>query len=259
MFARAVAFASAAAAVLGSAAPDSRRGHRPPLKSLLVFYGWPSTINGAGGDVATAATHFAAYDLVFVGGGLEDPTHADHVKTKAIIQAVGAKTKFYGYVPLGNRPGRDKCLPDQEVAGRVALVSKLGAKGVLLDEFGFDYGVTRARQNAAVQKAHAAGLAVIANAWDSDHVFLPDAAGVAPARKAGDAYLWESYRFQEGKAVPLKDWRARADKVAAGRKVLPLSVYSLSTNTVVAKRDDARFAHQWFSAVIDGHDATGWG
>jgi hypothetical protein len=35
---------------------------------------------------------------------------------------------------------------------------------VMLDDFGYDFGVSRARQNSAVDYAHAQWLAVIANA-----------------------------------------------------------------------------------------------
>lgn len=227
-------------------------------QAMLVFYGWPSTINGAGGNVKQAATEFARYDIVVLGGGLESPEHTDHRNTKAII-AAAAKTRFYGYVPLGNRAGQDKCLPNMEIAQRIDLISKMGAKGVLLDEFGYDYNVSRVRQNAAVNAAHAKKLAVIANAWNPDHVFLPDDAAVPPALTMGDAYLWESYRFKMGVPVDLKEWRDKADKVAAGKQKLALAVYSLSTNKVISNGDVNLYKHQWYSAAIDGHEATGWG
>jgi hypothetical protein len=225
-------------------------------KSLLIFYGWPSTINGVNRDIPKAVSHFNQYDIVVIGGGLESPKHMDHNQTRQIIK--NAKSKFYGYVPLGNRQ-QDMRLSDKEIADRIALLKGMGAKGVLLDEFGFDFGVDRDRQNKAVIAAHGKGLKVIANAWNSDDVFLPDAAGVKPALKPDDAYLWESYRFIEGKPVALKVWRDKADKVEAGKKLHPLLVYSVSTNKVIPSDVPLIFTHQWFSAAIDGHEATGWG
>lgn len=47
----------------------------------------------------------------------------------------------------------------------------MGAKGIFLDEFGYDYRTTRERQNEIVDFCHVNSLPVIANAWEVDHVF----------------------------------------------------------------------------------------
>ncbi|VTS06881.1 hypothetical protein [Tuwongella immobilis] len=260
MWMRSVTFVGAILVILSQSASgqDAKAVPAAP-KSLLIFYGWPSTINGANGNVQAAAKHFANYDLVVIGGELESPSHPDHRNTAQILQLAKRKTQFFGYVPLGNRKGTDMCLPQAEIAKRMALLKAFGVKGVLLDEFGFDYGVDRDRQNLAVQAAHNNKLTVIANAWNPDDVFLPDQAGVAPALAPGDAYLWESYRFSVGKPVDQATWRVKADKIAAGRKKLPLLVYSVSTNEKQPNNALAQFTHQWYSASIDGHEATGWG
>src|SRR5688500_8633894 len=77
------------AAPAGTAAPLSPR-------RLAVYYGYPSLVNGSGGDVERAVATFAAYDVVVFGDGLEfadvNPRRlpngagaAEHNKTKAII------------------------------------------------------------------------------------------------------------------------------------------------------------------------------
>ena len=53
------------------------------LGELLIYYGFPSLINGAGGVVATAAADFGQYDHVVLGAGLEDPGHGDGVNVAA--------------------------------------------------------------------------------------------------------------------------------------------------------------------------------
>ncbi len=192
-------------------------------KSLLNYYGWPSCINGASeadgpNSINAAVAEIAKYKFVVLGGGIENQKHGDHLKTKAIVGAV-KDTRFFGYIPLGNRKGVDPCLEMKEIQTQIRGWAAMGVKGVLLDEFGFDYAVTRDRQNDAVDAAHKANLAVIANAWDPDHVFLLDAAGLKSTLKSdSDIYLWESYRFVKGKPVDLADWRAKAEKSRKGGK-----------------------------------------
>ncbi|WP_088253026.1 hypothetical protein [Fimbriiglobus ruber] len=233
-------------------------------QSLLIYYGWPSCINGANNvdgpnGIGAAAAIFSNYNYVVLGGGLEEPTHGDHLKARAII-LTAKDTKFFGYIPLGNRAGKDKCLAMKEIRARAQGWSAMGVKGVLLDEFGFDYGVTRERQNDAVDAVHNAKLRVIANAWDPDHVLLPDPGGIKPSlKKDSDIYLWESYRFNEGKPVGLNDWTAKAKKIELGRKDLPLLIFSVSTNNDQPANVGQLFTHQWCCAAIDAHAATGWG
>ena len=64
------------------ASAPARAGVAPG--DLLVYYGWPSGINGTF-TVAGAAAEFAAYDLVVLGDGLEKATHPDHANTVAIM------------------------------------------------------------------------------------------------------------------------------------------------------------------------------
>src|SRR4051794_38029690 len=69
--------------------------------SLLIYYSYPSVINGAT-TTTQAATEFGRYDQVVLGGGLEQTTHPDHANTVAIIHdANDANTTFLGYVDLG--------------------------------------------------------------------------------------------------------------------------------------------------------------
>jgi hypothetical protein len=227
-------------------------------KSLLIYYGYPSLINGAYGKLTSATAEFAKYDFVILGGGLQDSKHDDHGNTKAIIASTKG-TEFFGYIPLGNRLKSDPCLPLKAIEDQLKAWAAMGVKGVLFDEFGFDYGVSRARQNDSVTAAHQAKLRVIANAWKPDDVFLRDESRVKPALDKNDIYLWESFRYREGKLESAANWRAKADRVAAGREALPLSVFSVSTNKVQPKEPSEPFAHQWYCAAIDGHAATGWG
>ena len=110
------------------------------------------------------------------------------------IIAAAKGTVFFGYISLGNRPKSDPCLSLKAIEAQLDAWVLMDVKGVLFDEFGFDYGVTRTRQNECVAAAHKVKLRVIANAWKPDDAFLPDENGVKPVLYSDDIYLWESYR-----------------------------------------------------------------
>jgi hypothetical protein len=250
---RLLAFAVASVLATG-AAGQAPKGPPASPKSLLIYYSYPSAINGSRGDAAAAQKHFAQYDFVVLGAGLEDPKHPDHAKTAAIIK--GAKhTAFFGYVDLGVSTTN---LPLKDVAAKLEAWGKMGVRGILLDDFGFDYKVDRERQNAAVEAAHKLKLRVIANAWKPEDAF-GDADGKAPALTKDDIYLWESYRFQEGAAVPVDDWRKKAETIATLQKKIPFEVFSASTTKQKTTKLQESFAHQWYCAALDGYAATGWG
>ena len=50
----------------------------------------------------------------------------------------------------------------------------MGVHGVFLDEAGYDFGVTRVRQNAIVDYIHGRGLQAFVNAYNPDDVFSGD-------------------------------------------------------------------------------------
>jgi hypothetical protein len=238
-------------ACLFAAQPQPNQPAAP--KSLLIYYGWPSTINGANRDVAAATKHFDLYDFVVLGDGLQNPKHGDHKNTVAIIAA--SKAKFFGYVDLGVSTS-NLTLP--QITDRLEAWTKMGVVGVLLDDFGYDYKVTRQRQNAAVDAAHKLNLRVIANAWIPADAFAA-VDGELPSLTKNDVYLWESYRFKEGAPVPVEQWRKKAEAIAVLREKIPFEVYSVSTTRAKTEKLQESFAHQWFCAAIDGHAATGWG
>jgi hypothetical protein len=80
-------------------------GPRPG--KLLVYYGWPSLINNAKGDLDAAARAFAYYEYVILGAGLEVIDHDDHASTVTVIKRIaylaGDATKVFGYIPLGKK------------------------------------------------------------------------------------------------------------------------------------------------------------
>lgn len=264
----------------GTGALCSRdRGHVAP-GSLLVYYGFPSLINGAAGDLDAAAAELALHDFVVLGAGLERPAAEggsdDHEETVAIVgKPALAGTVVFGYVPLGVLTGN---LSQGEIESRIdAWMQDVGVDGIFLDEFGYDFCVSRARQNAAVDyvKASYPGAPVVANAFQPDDA-LGDAAEPAvpnpscgaftanPDRTpshldASDYFLMESHQIILGAYDAEADWQARAEALRAYQESPGIGVLSVTTSAEDDVFDQAKFDYAWLSAALYGHAATGWG
>jgi hypothetical protein len=246
-----------------------------PLR-LAIYYGYPSLVNKARGDAARAVASFADYDIVVLGDGLEvdgvqgargagREEHAFTIRLIDRLQVVGRAPEVLGYIDLG----RTQHLTLREITGRLAAWARMGAAGVLLDEAGYDFGVTRERQNAAVETAHAFGLAVCLNAFDPNDVFsttpvpLNEAGGgnprgLAPVISARDAVLIESFAFRHSTAENFELLRARTGSALAGRARFGTRVLAISTGAR-CDGDANRAHHGWWTAAVLGLDAYGWG
>jgi len=240
---------------------------------LGIFYGYPSLVNGAGGSMTRAVAAFSAYDILVFGDGLEFDAPragcagaAEHRFAKDLIGRLAPRRiSVFGYVDLGRTQG----LSAAQLHDRIGRWAEMGARGVLFDEAGFDFGVTRARQNAAVRAAHARGLGACLNAFRPDDVFStrptplnaagggnPD--GLAPAVSAGDAVLVEPFAIADGARLPLAPQAARVGAALAGRRAYRTSVFGIAT--AGSRGADRRLMRRgWWTAVKLGLDAYGWG
>lgn len=135
------------------------------MEKVMLYYGYPSEF-----PVST----YTAHDIVVLGDEYEMSEHEDHANAVSLISQINAtsNTRVVGYVPIGMDPDwDDSCLEMSEIKSRIDKWKAMGAKGIFLDEFGYDYYITRERQNEAVGYCHDNGLFVIANAWTVDHCF----------------------------------------------------------------------------------------
>jgi hypothetical protein len=260
----------AAAMLLGAALwsewPAAGAGVLP--RRLAIYYGIPSLVNGARGDVGRAAAVFAEYDRVVFGDGLEfvdvvpgrTPAGAGPVErrnTAAIIRLLadlGRKPIVYGYIDLGN----SQYLAPREIENRIALWREMGAGGVFFDEAGYDFGVTRARQNAASDAVHAAGLRVFMNAFNPDDVFLPSE-GVPHHLEPGDAFLLESFAVRNGKPDSTGAWKVRTARAVEYARRARVEVHATTTGAdgIAFSTDDMAYA--WRAALAYKLDGFGWG
>jgi hypothetical protein len=203
----------------------------PKPGSLAVYYGWPSAVNSAGGDTNAAVQVFKDYNAVVFGAGLEDPAHGDHANLVTILAHVDmAPVQTFGYI--------DATLPTEVVQSKIDLWATTGVKGIFFDQFGYDFGVSRQKQNQIVWCVHEKGdgsMPAFVNAWNPDDVFLStvdathNPTGDAPRLKAGDLYLLESYQIINGGFQTQNDWRVRSDKAVTGKASLGVSLAAVTT------------------------------
>jgi hypothetical protein len=135
----------------------------PALNPLLVYYGYPIAYKGLWSVNAVAAEIAANFKYWVVGHTYEDPAHEEYASTVAIVRAVrAAGVKVYGYIPLGTNIYNYSVA---QIGTKTDNWMTIGVDGIFLDEYGFDYGVSRQRQIDVVNMIHAKGLPICANAW----------------------------------------------------------------------------------------------
>jgi hypothetical protein len=261
-------------------APPSADARLSLPARLAIYYGYPSLVNGAAGDLRQAAAVFSRYDVVVFGDGLElvEPRNGrgvegrgrtEHESTQDIIRMVresGARTAFYGYVDLGS----SQHLTVPELQRRTGLWAAMGVKGIFVDEAGYDFGVTRARQNDIVQHIHALGLAAFLNAYNPDDLFSdakvplttagggnPD--GVHSLLGRGDLFLLESFQIVNGRYEDPLKWINRTRRAASYRSASHTSVFAVTTSASPEPFTAAQLQYAWWSALLWDMDGFGWG
>ncbi|MFD0715433.1 hypothetical protein [Paenibacillus sp. GCM10027626] len=185
------------------------------IKDALIYYGYPSSVNGSGGDVSKAIDAFKKFDLIVFGDDLKEPNHSDNAKTRQIIAGLkdyNPKIEIFGYVQIGMDGSAGSDLPFVEIQRQIGLWEQAGVTGIFLDEFGYDYKVTRERQNQCVDYCHSKGFNIIANYWKVSYVFSSsniyidwinfngNPNNIPPTINENDYYMYESLFFSKGSA-----------------------------------------------------------
>ena len=233
-------------------------------KTLLVYFGYPSGINGTF-SVSGAAQEFGGYAYVLWGQGLNDPMHPDHSNAVAIANhAATAQTRFFGYVDIGVSTQN---LPMSEIQAQITRWHSMGLDGVHLDNFGYDFGTSRARQNAAVDFCHGLGLEVVVNAFRPEDAFGAAAdpahnpTGEVARLRPSDFYFYESYGVRLGQFEDAASWKERSDVLQGFRMSVGFRVLSTTTSATddPGAYSEPAFFYAWHAALLYGHEATGWG
>lgn len=229
------------------------------IRSLFILYSPPNIINTKYSDDYAAAT-LCRYDDVVLGSGLEDSGNAYHASTQAIIQkvhAISPTTVIWGYVDTGVTTGN---LSLATIQSKIDAWIAMGAGGIFLDTFGYDYHTSRSRQNSILGYVHGKGVGAMINVWNPDDALSStvdityNPSGTATVAGANDILLLESWvcnsdSYPSPYYATISDVKTRGDKAVAYRTSLGIRVYSanimLHTGT-----DDATLAE--YRGVSEG-------
>jgi hypothetical protein len=268
-------------------APSARSSNTVPAR-LAIYYGYPSLVNGSRGDVEQAAGVFSGYDVVVLGDGLEftdkqpgrypEGDSEEHQKVLKIIAAVqkqSPRTRFYGYVCLGEIPwpkGQQTALSAKQLEERIQLWKQMGVSGIFLDEAGYDYAVvTRERQNLAVRMIHERGLSAFMNAYFLEHLFslentpsYANGSGKNPQRLAPlldhrDLFLLESFQVKNGTYESAEAAEKRLNQALAYRRHYGTLIFATTTTTAKQPFSAEKFNYAWWTARLHGLDGFSWG
>jgi hypothetical protein len=249
---------------------------------LAVYYGYPSLVNQSAGAVEKAVRVFSGYDVVVLGDGMEFPDRqpgrypegdpAEHRKAGQIIAAAkrrNPRTRFYGYVCLGDIPGSGadkKLLGARELRERIRLWKGMGVAGVFLDEAGYDWpGVDRERQNMAVRYIHELGLSAFPNAFYPEELFsLDDLRGknphhLPPALDRRDLFLLESFQVKNGEYEDAAEWQQRLLPALKYREQYGSRIFATTTYAEKESFRPDKFNYAWWSAWLYDLDGFSWG
>lgn len=175
------------------------RAEATPPKRLAFYYGFPSAVNGAAGNLDVATDSFTPFDAVVFGDALELPqytgaagqvpdfgctqnSHYDHNNTQVLIdrlQPPVGDTEVYGYISVGGENTWRTCTPNgppvpltlDEIKSRIDQWAAMRVTGVFFDEAEYGFGSSRTLQNAAIEYAHARALRVFINGYSPHDVF----------------------------------------------------------------------------------------
>lgn len=167
------------------------------LRQLLIFYGIPMSINGIG-DADYAAGQLARFDDVVLGYGLQDTGHPNYASTITVItkaKTLNPRMVIWGNIDVGVSGGTSHNHSTGTLQTHIDQWVTAGANGIFCDNFGYDRGVTRARQNTIVTYVHTKSIGAmlystaITDALSPAIVATYNASGTATAADSRDAYL----------------------------------------------------------------------
>lgn len=232
---------------------------------LAIYHGFPSLVNGSEGDLTAATEVFQDYDLLVFGDGLQDPAHPDHANTAALIATLKASpnaTAVYGYLAIGVTTAN---LSIEEIRSRVDAWRAMGTAGIFIDEADYAFGVSRPRQNEVVDYVHSQGFGAFINAFDPGDVFSPavhllNPEGLPTHLGSTDVYLHESFQIILGEFQDPTFWASKSDRALAYQSQFGTRMAVVTTVSPDQPGFDAmKFEYAWWSALLYGFDAVGWG
>ncbi|MFQ5340173.1 MAG: peptidoglycan DD-metalloendopeptidase family protein [Anaerolineae bacterium] len=243
---------------LPASAPVAQQLPLTPPARLAIYYGWPSLVNNAGGDLGAATAAFAQFDVVVLGDGLEHATHGDHANTATLIANLNARgVSVFGYVDLGITTHN---LDIGTLETYVDEWAGMGVAGIFLDDAGHDFGVDRARLTSAVDYVHSLGLQAFVNAWNPDDVLADDPPGSPTPLGSGDWYLADGHPVSNGQFSDLAAWWSKSQSLATYRDQTGARIAVISTgdDSQDGWTNSPAFRQTLWATFLFGFDAFGF-
>jgi len=225
-------------------------------KKLAIYYGYPSLVNGSTNTTA-AVNIYKNYDVIIFGEDLEQTTHTDHLNTKTIVQHSNmTNTEVYGYV---------KCTRTlSDIQSRIIKWKNIGVKGIFCEEFGYDFGITRVKQNSILSYIHTNNLKAFVDTWNPDDTFGNTAnaafnpAAVPSLINDTDWYLSQSFQIIDGAYQDITFWKTKSDKMKNYKTIFGTNMACITTYDTSAFNQE-KMDYAYYSCVLYKFDAFGFG
>lgn len=142
------------------------------MKNLLIYYGYPNSFNSSsnGWDNKKVAEDMAQYQVIVLGDGLQQISHADHANTVSIVsklKVLNPNILIFGYVTVNQTYANFKTKVND-------WKDNVVVHGIFFDEAGYDYGTVatngRAAFNDKVDYVHSKGLNCFINSWKLSYI-----------------------------------------------------------------------------------------
>ena len=221
---------------------------------VLRFDGDPTVINGAS-SIDEAAEALSQYDYVILGD--TELRNSNSIELSRLIAHPDmSETVVFVGVDLG--------VTTENLQGTDLAFAMISWSHIFLTNMGPEYGVTRARQNEALDWANQRNIPVLLDA-DPEYLFYDDVdATFNPNGTALDIrpyhfYFLDNYMVDQGAYVDQASWRTLTDEALAYQETTDIRILA-STSTVMGGSYEANAFHfAWHGALLDGLEGIGWG
>jgi len=169
---------------------------------LCIFYADPVSVNQTFSPTL-AGQFFSNYDYIIFGDGSQNPTNPNYPQNILTIQEIlkiNPNCLIFGYIDLGVTTNNYSF---QTIESKIAQWQTFGARGIFLDDAGYDFQVSRLRLNTAIDLVHLQNMPVCVNAWNADDVFSSainesfNPQGLKTSISSIDYYLLESFIYDD--------------------------------------------------------------
>jgi hypothetical protein len=179
-------------------------------------------------------------------------------KELQVTNSLKSESKIFGYIDMGS--SKDLNILKSEI-DNIALNNWYG---VFIDEFGYDFGETRERQNEIINYIHSLGLKAFVNAWFPEDVFennydpVHNPNSLPSQLSRDDWYLMESFLISNKGYISNKEnFLLKSQKVQNYKKEFGIKVATLSykNNNLTWNETLEDIENSYFLSLLMGFDA----